>query len=51
MNKETLALVKKLLWYSWKETKGDYNTLTEREKAIITEEDFKRLYFWCKNCN
>lgn len=50
MNKETLALVKKLLWYSWKETKGDYNNLTEKEKAIITKSDYERLYFWCKNC-
>jgi hypothetical protein len=51
MNKETTKLIKKLLWHSWKATNGDYGILTEQEKAIITQADFERLYFWCKNCN
>ena len=48
MNKETLAIVKKILFNHWKETKGQYIFLDPKEQALISEEDFNRLYFWAK---
>lgn len=46
MTPELEIIIKKFLDYSFTEIEYDYNELTQSEKALCTEEEFRKLVGW-----